>query len=274
MKHLLQNQEFQLDEIIFQGRNKEYGAYALRNNSDRILTKAMFFGVLFFGIFAATPFVVNAFKAETPTDHSGTNGEHIFRYIPETPEVKPPVTTPQTQKVNTVDTRTPTPTRDATNDNPPAKVDDYDNAVPGVQDIKGDPPVLNVNPPAFTPQTGSGNVNSDPPVVPKLPDNSVKDVVDVEASFAGGIEAFRSKVVQNFDTSEFEGTGDKLSTVVTFIVEKDGTISGIKTNGKNGGFNREAERTIKKIKGKWTPAKIKGEPVRSYFRFPVSMMFE
>lgn len=274
MKHLLQNQEFQLDEIIFQGRNKEYGAYALRNNSDRILTKAMFFGVLFFGVFAATPFVVNAFKAETVIIPNDPIGPYDITPIDDFPEVKPPVTTPQTQKVNTVDTRTPTPTRNAANDNPPAKVDDYDNAVPGVQDIKGDPPVLNVNPPAFTPQTGSGNINSDPPVVPKPPDNSIPDKVDVEASFAGGIEVFRSKVIQNFDTSEFEGTGDKLSTVVTFIVEKDGTISGIKTSGKNGEFNREAERTIKKIKGKWTPAKIKGEPVRSYFRFPVSMMFE
>lgn len=273
MKHLLQNQEFQLDEIIFQGRNKEYGAYALRNNSDRILTKAMFAGILFFGVFAATPFVVNALKAETVIIPNDPIGPFDFIPIEETPEVKPPVTTPQTQKENTVDTRTPTPTRNAKNDNPPAKIDDYKDAIPGFDNIKGDPPILNVNPPSL-PQTGNGNVNSDPPIVPKVPDNSIPDKVDVEASFAGGIQAFRTKVMQDFNTSDFEGTGEKLSTVVTFIVEKDGTISGIKTNGKDGEFNREAERTIKKIKGKWTPAKIKGEAVRSYFRFPVSMMFE
>jgi len=273
MKHLLHNQEFQLDEIIFQGRNKQYGAYALRNNSDRILTKAMFFGVMLFGVFAATPFIVNALRAEPVIGKTIDNEGYIFKYIPETPEVKPPAATPRTAAVHTVDTRTPTPTRDAQNNNPPAKVDDYDNAVPGFQEIKGDPPVLNVNPPSLPP-TGNGNINSDPPAVPKTPANSIPETVDVEASFAGGIQAFRSKVIQSFDTSDFEGTGDKLSTIVTFVVEKDGTISNIKTNGKDGDFNREAEKTIKKIKGKWTPAKLNGQPVRSNFRFPISMMFE
>ena len=39
-------------------------------------------------------------------------------------------------------------------------------------------------------------------------------------------------------------------------------------------FNKEAEKTIKGIKGKWNPAKFQGENVRSYFRFPISMQFE
>ena len=65
-----------------------------------------------------------------------------------------------------------------------------------------------------------------------------------------------------------------MSTVVTFIVERDGSISSVKAAGKDAAFNREAERTIKSVKGKWVPAKVKGQAVRSYFKFPVSMMFE
>ena len=34
------------------------------------------------------------------------------------------------------------------------------------------------------------------------------------------------------------------------------------------------KRKVRKINGKWTPAKLKGENVRSYFKFPISMMFE
>ena len=50
--------------------------------------------------------------------------------------------------------------------------------------------------------------------------------------------------------------------------------SNIKIIGKNTDFNNEAERTIKSIKTKWTPGKVNGQPVRSRFRFPVTMNFE
>nr|WP_260391327.1 energy transducer TonB [Riemerella anatipestifer] len=62
--------------------------------------------------------------------------------------------------------------------------------------------------------------------------------------------------------------------MVTFVVERDGTITNVKAEGQNNMFNKEAEKAIKSVKGKWTPAKIKGEAVRSYFRIPVSIKFE
>ncbi|SEM46868.1 protein TonB [Chryseobacterium taichungense] len=79
--------------------------------------------------------------------------------------------------------------------------------------------------------------------------------------------------MNNFDGSGFE-SGDVMRTTITFIVEKDGTISGIKADGKDADFNSEAMRTIRSIKGKWVPAKINGQPVRSYFKFPISMKFD
>jgi len=57
-------------------------------------------------------------------------------------------------------------------------------------------------------------------------------------------------------------------------VEKDGSISNIKITGTNSDFNQEAERTIKSIKTKWTPAQLKGKAVRSSFRMPISMRIE
>ena len=61
---------------------------------------------------------------------------------------------------------------------------------------------------------------------------------------------------------------------MTFVVERDGTISNVKAVGANADFNRESEKVIKSIKGKWNPAKLGGQNVRSYFRFPISMQFE
>ena len=44
--------------------------------------------------------------------------------------------------------------------------------------------------------------------------------------------------------------------MVTFVVERDGTISNIKVSGANTDFNKEAEKNNKRIKGKWNPAKF------------------
>ena len=79
----------------------------------------------------------------------------------------------------------------------------------------------------------------------------------------------------NFDTSVVGSeSGEVIKAVVTFVVERDGTISNIKAAGANADFNKEAEKVIKSIKGKWNPAKLGGQNVRSYFRFPISMQFE
>lgn len=271
MKNLLQNKEFQLDEILFENRNKNYGAYVLRNEADRILTKSMFIGIGVFAMIAITPLLINAFNST----------ERIIEILPPPPFTmtnvnqteKPPVvvhTTPPVQTpVNTLDSRVPTPTRDAKIDKVMPKQKDYDNAVVGTTDIVGDPPIITIAPPIVNvaPTTG-------PIATPKPVDNTVKTSVDVSANFNGGINAFRNKVVNQFDTSVMDGTSDVVKTTIIFIVEKDGTISEVKATGANADFNREAIKTIKSVKGKWAPAKLNGENVRSYFKFPISMQFE
>lgn len=271
MKKLLQNEEFQLNEILFENRNKEYGAYNLRYEADRILTKSMFLGIGLFAMIAITPLVISAF-----------NTEQIV-VIP----VKPPIdltiitepadpprdaqTTPPVKiKVNTIDSRLATPTRDARKETVMPKQSDYDNAVIGTETIMGEPPVISYPPPVLT----TGPVKGPDQAVPKSVDNSPKTMVDIEAKFTGGIDAFRNKVVNRFDTSSMDGTGEVVRTTITFIVEKDGSISAVKANGQNAEFNRQAEKTVRAVKGMWIPAKLNGETVRSYFKFPITMQFE
>ena len=45
-----------------------------------------------------------------------------------------------------------------------------------------------------------------------------------------------------------DGTEGVIKTMVTFIVERDGTITNIKADGPNKDFNAEAIRTIKSVK--------------------------
>lgn len=272
MKNFLHpDKEFLFNEVLFENRNKNYGAYVLRNEEGNILMKSVFIGIAFIGAISLTPLIINSFEAPPIIDESfGPYDITPIDELPEIiPEVKPPVTPPQIVKVNTVSLDLPTPTKDSKNQTPPKSVKDIENANIGPVNIIGDPPTtvyvpINVGPPTVVPQTQ----------IVKSVDNSPVINVDIEAEFNGGINAFRNKVVQNFDTDSFNGTGDLMKTTVTFIVEKDGTISGIKAEGENNKFNREAESTIKNIKGKWNPAKLKGQNVRSYFKFPISMQFE
>lgn len=278
MKHLNTNQEFRFNEVLFEHRNKEYGAYVLRNESDRILTKALFVGVSLLAAISITPFVISAFKTEAPIEKPPIIFDLMDPNIPDT-EVAPPVAvvppkaTPA-QDVKTVDDRLPEPKAKVTNEKVVEKIE---GAISGTKNnSEGEIAKTNYNP--TTSEIGKGPVVPYvPPTLPKVPDNHIAEQgeLSVEANYDGGINSFRDKVMNKFDTSGFEDTDGVIRTTVTFIVEKDGTISGIKADGKDASFNNEALRVIKLIKGTWKPAKNKqGETVRSYFKFPISMKFE
>ena len=271
MKNFLtSDRESRFNEILFENRNKNYGAYVLRNEEGAVLKKSLFLGVAFFAAIALTPLLINVLMVKE-TVLPAPPVIHDLTPIPITRDKEPEVIKPSppvAPKVNTYDTRVATPTRDA-REVKPVTADQKLNAVPGTETSLDNPPVLTPPIIEIPPVTA--------PIVPEVPkkvDNNPVSKVDVEAGFQGGINSFRAKVVQNFNTGDFEGSGELMKTMVTFIVEKDGTISNIKANGTDKDFNAEAERTIRKINGKWTPAKLKGENVRSYFKFPISMMFE
>jgi len=280
MKHLNQNQEFRFNEVLFEHRNKEYGAYVLRNESDKILTKALFVGVSLLAAISITPFVISAFQTDAPSE--GPGGVEIEFIDPVTPpdiQVKPPVQIQkpevQPQKVKTYDATIPEPKAVVKTEKVVEKIE---GAVAGpISNPEGTIATTNYHP--VPPQAGTGPaVPYIPPTPPaKVPDNHIASDSELasEAVFTGGINAFRNKVMNNFDISGFEGNRDTMRTIITFVVEKDGTISGLKANGKDVEFNNEAIRTIKNVKGLWKPAKNKqGETVRSYFKFPITMNFE
>lgn len=280
MKYLQNNQEFRFNEVLFEHRNKAYGAYALRNESDRILTKSLFVGVGLLAAISITPLIISAFRSDVPVEIPADTPPPVFILDkvdrPDTPPAKvdvvKPVSPPDTKQYNS---SVVTPKRDAVE---PVKQDKPDDAVPGlVNNLKGEPVTPHSSTPA-PPTIGTGHLGPyvAPPVI-KDAGNTIASPGELsqEASYGGGIDSFRKKVMDNFDGSGFEGSGDTMKTVITFVVEKDGTISGIKANGSDASFNNEAIRTIKSIRGAWKPAKNKqGEPVRSYFKFPVSMRFE
>lgn len=95
----------------------------------------------------------------------------------------------------------------------------------------------------------------------------VYEMVDKAADFPGGMTSFRAEFAKNININKIAGKGT-FSTEVTFVVERDGTISNLKATGQNPSFNEQAVRAIKKIKTIWSPATVNDVPVRARYRFP------
>ncbi len=263
-----------LDEIVFSNRNKAYGAYALRNEYSNQLTKALLVGVSFFGLLSVTPLVISAFSPEKIVETIPIGGTVVLDNVdnPEIIKATPVVTM---TKIKTVESPEYTPVRVVKKEKPVPTEEDKKNAAysdatsPGEEtNIVSVPPVV-TGPPNVAPYTA--------PVAPPVVEDPNKLInqneADVAADFKGGINSFRQKVAQGFDT-ESVGQDGMISAVITFVVEKDGSISNLKINGSNSDFNSEAERAVKSIKTKWTPAQLKGKAVRSSFRMPISMKIE
>jgi len=276
MKNMHQNQEFRFNEVLFEHRNKEYGAYVLRNESDRILTKALFIGISLLAAVSITPFIIKALQSEPVKDSRIYEKPHIFKQVT-TPEKDPPApikSQPAPERIKTIDKTLPEPKTIVKNEKKETTPKDEQNAVASTQTSDGkEVPAVKYVPIAPPISTGGNGANTEPVKVQPKDDNTPRTTVDVEASFIGGLDAFRNKVMNNFDGSGFD-SDELMRTTITFIVEKDGTISGLKADGKNADFNSEALRTIRNIKGKWVPAKVNGQSVRSYFKFPISMKLD
>lgn len=275
MKNLLLSlRKNDLDEVVFANRNKSYGAYALRNDYSNQLTKALFIGIAFFACVSAVPLVMNAFKSEVLLPKDDFSGREILVINDtETPKPKPDNTTPA--RVKTVANPEVTPVREIRKNKTLPTKKDFEGAAVGTETKPGPETTISVAPPI---SVGPPSATDHQPVSPPAPVEDPNVIIDgakadVAADFKGGINAFRQKVAQGFDTSSIDQSG-VVSATITFVVEKDGSISNIKITGANADFNQEAERTVKSIKTKWTPAQLKGKAVRSSFRMPISMRIE
>jgi protein TonB len=86
------------------------------------------------------------------------------------------------------------------------------------------------------------------------------------------MEAFYQFIAKNYTISE-EAVKQKLKgkVYVTFIVEKDGSLSDIKVLRDIGFGTGEEALRVMSICPKWTPGKINDEPVRVMYSLPITI---
>ncbi len=91
-------------------------------------------------------------------------------------------------------------------------------------------------------------------------------------SFPGGINEFYKFVANNFYVSqEMSDAKGKGRVYITFIIEKDGSITEIKSIRDIGyGTGEEAIRVMK-LCPKWTPGKVNSDPVRVRYSLPITL---
>lgn len=113
------------------------------------------------------------------------------------------------------------------------------------------------------------------PVVKPAPqpenDNEVFTAVEQSASFPGGIEAFYHYLFSNIRYPEEARTRNVQGKVfLTFIVERDGSISNIKVlRGIGSGCDEEAIRVLGNMP-KWNPGLQNGYAIRQQYTVPIS----
>ena len=98
---------------------------------------------------------------------------------------------------------------------------------------------------------------------------------DKDAEFPEGFEVFKKLIMENFDTSKvkYKKKG-RISTVIVFVVQKDGSLGDFSVSGENKQFNKEALNAIKKVDVKWSPALINNLPARQRFKVPLYLTFD
>lgn len=98
----------------------------------------------------------------------------------------------------------------------------------------------------------------------------VFDVVEVMPQFPGGQIAMLKYIMENMKyPKQAMKEGIQGRVAVSFIVEKDGSISDVKPIlSVHPLLNKEAVRVVKSMP-KWTPGKQNGKPVRVRFNLPI-----
>lgn len=254
-------------DILFEGRNKEYGAYSLRKTYNKRLTKAIIVTAAVILLLCGSYFLSNL-QGAPKKQAMVINEMELTEVAKEKPiEVPPPVKPPEMKKIETLQFTPPKITKDEDvkeNEKPPEN-DQLDDVKIGTANVKGDKDDGVVAPPAD--DAGKGVVEAPKKQEEDLPFTKV----EVDASFPGGMAAWQRFLNKNFrypddaQNNEIQGT-----VVVQFIVDKEGNVSDIQvlSGPEQGGLREEAMRVIRKS-GKWIPAIQNGNNVKAYRKQPI-----
>jgi len=259
-------------DIIFDGRNKEYGAYELRRSYKRrlalsITVMLLVMLLLFIGFTFAGKKTEMAVVFDLSPDPKLENiKEEKKEKIVIPAAVKPLASQVQVKTIRDVTFRIVNEKEIPETEKPPVN-DDLKDVRIGKLSTDG----VNDASDAIAPP-GDGGVEKGIIEAPKKEDAD-KDViwnkVEIPSEYPGGTAAWQRFLNKNLRFSQ-EAIDNEIqgAVVVQFIVDQEGNVSNVEAISGPEELRAEAVRVIKKS-GQWTPAIQNGRKVKSYKRQPI-----
>jgi periplasmic protein TonB len=261
-----------LEDIVFQNRNKSYGAYSLRIDYQNVIKKSLLIGISIFGLAVLTPMLWAKVDETTRREVDLTLTEVVIPPPPdeiEPPKIEtPPPVEPEPEVRSQMRFTEPEIVDDSKPTELPPDQDELNKAVNiGTENIAGkDEPI-----PTEDPDAVKGKEVDMPVAV--TTEEADKEYITVEQfpEFAGGKDAlirFLQKNLRYPTPAANAGVGGKV--YMQFVVGQDGAIRNVDIlKGIGFGCDEEAQRVVK-LMPHWSPGRQSGRAVSVKFTLPIS----
>lgn len=255
--------------IIFNGRNKNYGAYQLRIHSGEILFRAFLISavgfVTLFMIPAAYKTLFPTIVAEPIVSMRTIKIYTIFNPVtPIVPIPKVPIAQPNVKPVKTLRAVSQ-----------PIVVPDVQVDLAALESLKNEPAIGSISQEGIVAPAGSiGGLENIGEVASGKPEGAgqVYESVVVQnyPEFIGGMAAWAKFVQRNLRyPANALDRSIQGKVYISFVIEKDGSIGDVTVlKGIGGGCDEEAVRVIKSSP-KWKPGRQGNETVRVRYNMPI-----
>lgn len=258
-------------DFVFEGKNKKYGAYYLRQTSSGRHILAFFIVLIFTGVVSAIPMLMEVVKANQ--ENLGGVDEAF-----ELTNMDAPEEIPEENIIREEIAPPPPPLRATIQFTPPVITEDEkvtdDNQMKSQDELVENKDVIGS-------QTVEGTGDENAQTIDDLKDRQVqlppepepdKPFVSVEQmpQYPGGngeLMKFLSSNIRYPTIAAENGIEGRV--IIRFVVGKDGTVSDIQVQrGLDASCDKEAVRVVKMMP-KWIPGKQNGRAVPVYFTLPV-----
>jgi protein TonB len=251
-------------DLVFEGRNKKYGAYELRKDNPKTSVRALLGGAFIFALALSTPLILdmipNSDDAKNSLDEKVVlvNMDKPKDLLP--PPPKPPE--PPKPKIDEVKFVAPKVVEKEKVVEEIKTIEELKDKNIAAKDQKGDKDAeIVIDQP-------TGNADKDAEII----DNNVYSSagIEVQPEFPGGAAGFSKYVQRNYRTPEVE-QDLKGRVFVEFVVEKDGSLTDIKVVRDLGfGTGQEAVRMLRNAP-KWKPGVQNGKTIRVRYSLPIML---
>jgi protein TonB len=250
-------------DILFDGRNKGYGAYELRRSYEKRMMIAMAAMIMACLLFAALAFMK---KRDSSGQTMSDSNVVTLVDIPDQPTVKPPppVLPPSPTELPKLAAEkfvpiAIVPDELVSSDEMPPEVTELDHRKIGIEDVDGQ---LDDNTITQPPKETIGLAAS-LPATATAQEDEIFIKAELPAQFPGGQDAWKRYLERQLRYPESaQESGTQGIVQVQFVVDKDGVISEVLAlNDPGDGLAQEAARII--LKGpKWIPAEQNNRKVK------------